>query len=190
MIEILDIPSIRERVAPISIEDYHAMIDAGRFDDRSVELLEGVIVDKMSKTELHLFLVVLLEDLLKKACDGLDLWVRKEDPIETQDSEPEADLSVVEGSFRDYRNTKPTTARFVIEVAVTSLARDRAKAPIYASAGIPEYWIVRPEDEVIEVYRNPRAGIYADSFEVSSNETIDSVAIPSFSLCLAKEISN
>ena len=178
MIEILDIPSIGERVAPISVENYHVMIAAVRFDDRGVELLEGIIVDNMSKTELHLFVVALLEDLLKRAGEGLNLWVRKEDPIEIQNSEPEADLSVVEGSFRDYRD------------AISSLARDRAKAPIYATAGIPEYWIVRPKDELIEVYRNPCAGEYAESFEANTNEIVTSVAIPSFSLCLAKEISN
>ena len=49
----------------------------------------------------------------------------------------------------------------VVEVADTSLAHDRyTKAPLYARAGIPEYWIVDLNGERIEVYREPSTAGY------------------------------
>ena len=79
MLEVLDSPDIRKRVAPITIERYHRMIDLGVFAEWKVELLNGVLVEKMSKSELHLFLVDLLVELLFGYCSGSDFWVRKEE---------------------------------------------------------------------------------------------------------------
>lgn len=43
----------------------------------------------------------------------------------------------------------------MIEVAITSLALDRAKEAVYATANIPEFWIIRPTKKRTEVYRDP-----------------------------------
>ncbi|XZE21237.1 Uma2 family endonuclease [Pirellulaceae bacterium SH449] len=40
--------------------------------------------------------------------------------------------------------------RLIIEVAETSLERDRAKAAIYHSAGVEEYWIANVDSQCIE----------------------------------------
>jgi Uma2 family endonuclease len=45
----------------------------------------------------------------------------------------------------------------VIEVAETSVRKDRAKAAIYAGAGIAVYWIINPLDSQVEVYRDPHS---------------------------------
>jgi Uma2 family endonuclease len=46
----------------------------------------------------------------------------------------------------------------VVEVAVSSLPQDRlTNAPIYAAAGIPEYWIVNLREDHVEVHRSPDA---------------------------------
>ena len=46
----------------------------------------------------------------------------------------------------------------------SSLEYDRqVKLPMYAEAGIAEFWIVNLEDDCLEVYRQPTAGgVYAD----------------------------
>jgi len=49
---------------------------------------------------------------------------------------PEPDAAIVPAG--DYDHAHPTTALLVIEVADSSLARDRRKAGLYAAAGIPE----------------------------------------------------
>ena len=190
MLEILTIPAIRERVAPITIERYHRMIDLGVFADWNVELLNGVLVEKMSKSNLHIFLVKRLHKLLSHFCGDSELDVQKEDPITIENSEPEPDISVVEGSEFEFRESKPTTARFVIEVAINTISVDRAKAVDYAKAGIPEYWIIRPESGKTEVYRNPVNRKYTEKTEVSAEITLDSTALPGFSFNLAEALAD
>ena len=70
-------------------------------------------------------------------------------------------------------------------MAISSLVIDRAKAADYAVAGIPEYWIVRPDVNLIEVYREPVDGIYRAIKEVLGYEALNSVALPEFSFHLA-----
>jgi Uma2 family endonuclease len=68
---------------------------------------------------------------------------------------PEPDAAAIAGGLRDYPD-HPTSALLVVEVADTSLPLDRRrKGPIYAQAGIPEYWIVNLVDGIVEVYREP-----------------------------------
>lgn len=180
MLEVLDSPEVRKHVAHVSIDRYHRMIDLGVFDEWPVELLNGVLVEKMPKSELHIFLVQFLYRALNQFCPDTKWLVAKEDPITIGNSEPEPDIAVISGTLSDFRHTKPTTAELVIEVAISSLALDRAKAPEYASAGISEYWIIRPEDEVTEVYRRPSNGAYLEKIEVSASETLESSSFPGF----------
>lgn len=49
-----------------------------------------------------------------------------------------------------------------MEVAHTTLGYDRGtKLPLYATAGVPEVWIVDVDGRQVEVYRDPRGGRYA-----------------------------
>jgi Uma2 family endonuclease len=88
---------------------------------------------------------------------GARAWVRTGHPFDaSQWSVPEPDITVVSGAPRDYLKQHPSAAHLVVEVAASSLAQDRlTKAPIYAAAGIPEYWIVNLRREQLEVYRSP-----------------------------------
>ena len=73
--------------------------------------------------------------------------------------EPEPDVSVVQGTERDYIGTgHPTTAMLIVEVSDTTLRYDRGtKASLYAKHGIADYWIVNLEDGRVEVHRQPVA---------------------------------
>ncbi len=82
-------------------------------------------------------------------------------PITMQTSEPEPDLVVIRGQIRDFEDRHPagTDVGLVIEVADTSLQMDREqKLPIYAQAGIVEFWIVNLNNNTIEVFRDPQLG--------------------------------
>jgi Uma2 family endonuclease len=70
-------------------------------------------------------------------------------------------LAVVRGALRDYvlHHPGPSDCGLLIEIAGSSLSRDRdEKGPIYAAAGINEYWLVNLLDRQIEVYSNPTPG--------------------------------
>ena len=44
----------------------------------------------------------------------------------------------------------------VVEVSISTRAKDlRIKSPLYARAGISEFWIVEPEARLIRVFRDP-----------------------------------
>jgi len=46
--DILEIPDVRRRVSPLSVEEYHRL---GEFNEngRRTELIRGIIIEKMSK---------------------------------------------------------------------------------------------------------------------------------------------
>lgn len=179
MIEILERPDIRHRVAPLSVAGYHQLRDLGLLGVKT-ELLNGVIVEKMTKSPLHTFLAQRLHTWL---ADGLPSgWqLRKEDPLTLQSSEPEPDLALVAGNSETYRSHHPTTAELVVEIAVSSVEVDRAKADVYAKAGVSVYWLVLAEHNKVEVHSQPSSNGYACTETLGSGamlETWYGVQIP------------
>ena len=94
-------PAPPEPIWRLSVEQYHEMIDAGILDeDDPVELLEGWLIPKMPKNPPHSFTT----DLTREALAGLlptGWYVRGQEPITTEDSEPESDVAVIRGDRRD-----------------------------------------------------------------------------------------
>ena len=109
-----------------------------------------------------------------------------EAPLTVGDSEPEPDLFIAKGTHETFRRAHPTTAALVIEVAVSSLELDRLKALIYAEAGVPEYWIVRPEDHCVEIYRQPDGQNYREQTTLTAPAILESSALPGVSVNLAE----
>lgn len=60
---------------------------------------------------------------------------------------------------------------------MTSVALDEGKAEIYAEAGIPEYWLVRPEERVIDVYREPAGQAYLSKITLTEQTTLHCFAL-------------
>src|SRR5262245_48565646 len=157
---ILEIPEVRRRVSPLSVEEYHRL-DEFNEHGRRTELIRGIVIEKMSKSPLHASIAKQLYDLIAAALPK-GLIVRREDPITLGASEPEPDIAVVRGSVAGFFHAHPTTAELVIEVAVSSAKLDRENAALYAEAGVAEYWIVLCRERRIEVYRRPEAGQYQE----------------------------
>ena len=68
--------------------------------------------------------------------------VRMGQSLSLADSCPEPDLAVVKENTRQDQHRHPATARFIIEIALSSEALDREKAAVYAEGGGAEYWII------------------------------------------------
>jgi len=67
----------------------------------------------------------------------------------------------------------------LIEVANDSLNFDRKKkVPLYARAGVPEYWIVNLVDRVIERRSEPVGAAYATLTVFRAGEHIAPLAFP------------
>ena len=176
MPSVLDSPAIRKQVHLVTVEDYHAFGLAG-FLNEDVELLRGIIVQKMSKSPLHDIVLRLLARKLNRALpETYD--VRVESPLTLHESEPEPDVSIVKWEPKQRLSSHPTTALLVAEVAVTSIAVDEEKATIYAEAGIPDYWLIRPETRELDVYREPSANGYVSRTTLRDGDTLCAVALP------------
>jgi len=147
-----------ESLYRLSVKQYHAMIRAGILtEDDQVELLEGVLVSKMSKNPPHIVATDLLQRVLSRVVPE-GWYVSMQNPLTTKSSEPEPDAKVVKGDPRQYLKRKPGPSKvpIAIEVADKSLARDRGvKKRTYAASRIPTYWIINLVDRCVEVYTEP-----------------------------------
>jgi Uma2 family endonuclease len=191
MNSLMERPSIRQNLYPIAVATYHALGELNLLDEK-VELLRGMLVSKMPKSELHVHVVRRLLKLLADEAAKRGLELLKEDPLTLVDSEPEPDLALVPALTMelDQPRPHPTTALLVIEVAVTTYERDRAKADIYAEAGVPEYWIVRPVERMVEVFSKPSADGYRESVEVGEDEVLNPSALPGCSVTVSALFPN
>ena len=158
-----------------TVDEYHRLGELGVLspDDR-VELLEGWIFEKMNQRPVHGFVVGLLNQWLQQNLSAG--WIgRCQLPITTDRSEPEPDLAVVRGEHADYRNHHPggNDCRLLIEVADTSVQKDRAKATIYSSAGVDEYWLINLVDKQLERFASPAGLEYRETSILQPAETIE-----------------
>lgn len=180
--QFLEDPEVRARVSAISVEQYQTLPEFNENHKRT-ELIRGVILEKVSKSPLHSRIGSRLYDLLRvHVPDGC--WLRKEEPVQLSDSVPEPDLSLVVGAEADFNEEHPSTALLVVEVAVSSVAADRALAAIYAEAGIAEYWVILLRQREVEVYRQPEHGRYLQCISVADNRTLSCESLPAVQVSL------
>lgn len=139
-----------------TFDEYFGLVEAGRLDaDSRVELLEGVIVAMSPHSPGHADGIRRMDAALRTAFPDHVVSVQLTFRAGAR-SGPEPDLAVLPGDIDDYRDSHPTEALLIVEVADTSLAQDRlSKSRIYAGAGVPEYWILNLVDGVLEVHRDP-----------------------------------
>jgi Uma2 family endonuclease len=132
----------------------------------------------------HASPVELLTELLVPALKGR-ARVRIQLPfVAADDSEPEPDVAVV--PVADYSASHPERAYLVIEVAGSSLRKDRAvKAPLYAASGVQEYWLVNLAKKVVEVHRGPADDGWTTITRHGREEALAPVAFPDVNVRIA-----
>ena len=137
--------------------EYERLIETGFFQPGDpVELVGGQLIVAEPQGSGHFTAIQAVEEALRAAF-GTGWQVRGQGPVALdEESEPEPDVAVVPGSFRDYVAAHPSRPVLVVEVSESSLALDRHhKGSLYARAGLDDYWIVNLVDRVLEVYRHP-----------------------------------
>jgi Uma2 family endonuclease len=175
-------------------DEYDRLIEAGFFRYREpVELIGGELVVAEPQGSGHYAAIRAVEEALRAAF-GPGWEVRTQGPLALDDdSEPEPDVSVVPGSFRDYVTAHPSRPVLVVEVSESSLAVDRHhKGSLYARAGVADYWIVNLVDRVVEICREPVSDAAAAfgwryrSVEMLAREaSVSPLALPSIQIRVA-----
>ncbi|MEM6769407.1 MAG: Uma2 family endonuclease [Bacteroidota bacterium] len=152
-----------------TVDQYHNMVSAGILAENApVELLYGKVIPKSPVGRFHAACVSNILEFFILNFGKAYTW-RTQDPVAMLDhSEPEPDFVVAIRKEDNYASGHPTgpEVELLIEVSDTTLEKDRNhKKPIYALAGVKEYWIVNLVDRQLEVYTDLEEGQY------QSNET-------------------
>ena len=149
------------RESPITVQQYHQLVRLGVLtDDDPVELLEGFLILKPPKSPPHSTATALARRAVERLLTS-GWHYQTHAPITLDDGEPEPDGAVVRGQIEDYADAHPGPAAvgLVIEVADSSLARDRGlKLRSYARAGVAAYWIINLVERHVEAYSDPDPG--------------------------------
>jgi Uma2 family endonuclease len=171
--------------------EYERLIDEGAFgEENRIELLGGALVVREPQGSPHAMGIRMAEEALRLVfAGGWDVRVQLPVALD-EDSEPEPDVSVVPGSFRDYRHGHPPRAVLIVEVAESSLALDRIdKGSLYARAGLTDYWVVNLVDHALEVRREPSMDVgapygwrYASLTVLRAGDVVTPLAAPHASI--------
>jgi len=169
--------SSTENFRPLRRAEYDKLIEAGAFEDEHIELLEGVLVPMSPIGPPHNSAVQKLNAIVVPALAGRAAVRIQSSFAALELSEPEPDVAVVPSG--DYDTANPEWAYFIIEVAETSLSIDRGiKLRLYASCGVPEYWIVNLAERMIEVYSEPAGGAYGKVKRYEHGQSVRQINIP------------
>jgi hypothetical protein len=162
-----------------TVNDFQFAVANGVYDDHPhVELLDGYVVESISRNPPHEGTVHRLQRLLMRQLPDY-LQVRTQSSLTLATSQPEPDLAVVRFRADDYMSAHPGAGdtHLVIEVSDTTLRRDQTgKLRIYVLAGIAHYLIVNLVDRRLQYYSRPLPGAaepaYAEVTQAIWGETL------------------
>lgn len=139
-------------------EEYFRLGERAVFGDRRTELIGGKIYDMAPQGWKHGNLIMWLNSLLVESFVRTH-FVRVQLPLEFgTHSVPEPDFALVPKTVMGQHH--PRAADLVIEIADSSLGFDLGtKANLYASAAIPEYWVLDVKKLRLEVFRGPEESL-------------------------------
>jgi Uma2 family endonuclease len=152
----------------LSVPQFLASIQIGVFPHGPrLELLAGLLVAQLSRTDPHDYVVGALGDELRRIVPG-GWFVREEKAVTLgRYSRPVPDLAIVKAPRSLYARRAPTEQEtaLIVEVSESTYRLERGlKWRLYASAGVPCYWIINLHERQIEVYRNPEGKGRAASY--------------------------
>ena len=174
------------------VDEYYAMAEAGILaPDERVELINGEIVEMSPIGSRHASAVYALDYLMSDRF-GQRALVAVQGPLRLGNhAEPEPDVMVLKwrDDFYASAHPRPDDVLILIEVSDTTIDSDRnEKMPLYASAEIPEAWIVNIPERVVEVYTDPTGGVYRSVRVFGPGDTVSPIAFPDISLLVDQVI--
>ena len=178
-------------IAPAGIRglrrrEYDELVRLGAFENERVELLYGTVVTMSPSDPSHDESITTLDECLKGQLGGRARVRVQSSFAASDDSEPVPDILVVPP--QPYWDDHPSTAYLVVEVARTSLRKDRGiKARLYGSVTVDEYWIVDIEAGLVHVMREPDGDGYWQSVRVARRgEVLHPLAFPDVAVAVSR----
>ena len=158
----------------------------GLLEEDGVELIEGDLIEKISKNWPHTHALMVVMNWLIKVFGGDFVAPEASINVAPEDnptSEPEPDLIVLKSPSRDFLvgSTKPgpDDLRLIVEISSATVRFDlTVKAALYARAGIAEYWVLDLNQKRMGVHRDPRIGEYQSVVWYGEKESVSPLAAP------------
>ncbi|MFN3167243.1 MAG: Uma2 family endonuclease [Phycisphaeraceae bacterium] len=169
-----------------SSERYLELIASGVLGPSDkVELINGMITAMSPAGPKHDFVIRQLTRLLASVMPECDLQIQGTVHIDNgQIFDP--DVAVIKRYSDDtlkHRHAGPDDILLIIEAALSSMRRDaQVKMPIYARAGIPEYWVVDIENESLIVHRDPQNARYKSIQTYQGEEGVEAASLQGLSI--------
>jgi len=160
--EMLEEPRItRHR---LNVDQYRRMGEAGVLEPGvRVELIEGEVIDMAPIGSRHFSMVGRLTRLLVEAT-GAQAFVSVQQSLRLDRfNEPQPDVAVLQPRDDFYAEALPAgiDALLVIEVAESTVAFDLlTKARLYATHGVPVYWVIDLPAGLLHVHTEPQGDTY------------------------------
>jgi len=165
-----------------TVAQYRDLAKSGQFHDRKTMLIDGEVYVLAMPNPPHDLALGLTDDWLRTAFPT-GFHVRNQMGFDVgTDNDPGPDLGVVRGTRVDLAGRTPTEAVSVVEVADSSLFFDvTTRAELYATAGVPEYWVIDLEHREVIVFRDPRrlavnGHAYQTKFTRTATESVTPLA--------------
>lgn len=146
-------------VKRFTLEEYHRLAELGFLsEDDRVELIRGEIIQMVAKSTAHINCCRDLLEQLAALVAGRAKLQCQAPIVLPSNSEPEPDFAILRKRDDNYRSALPNAwdVLLVIEIADSTLKYDQeVKLPLYAEAGIPNYWIFNLVENHLEAYSEP-----------------------------------
>lgn len=175
------------RPVRLTIEDFLCLADAGAFRRYAkTELIDGQIVAMNAQYSSHArmksLLLRRLGDAVDRALPGYEVWSEVSIAI-PPDRLPEPDL-VITNFVPQTRAPVPVgTVALLVEVSDTTLSYDLGtKLPLYASAGVPEYWVIDLETRFVHRMWEPAGDGFEQQDRITLGSTLQSASIAGLSI--------
>ncbi len=169
----------------ITVPEFLRMGEAGVFEDKHVELLDGILVEVSPFSSPHAYVGGRVAMYLSNALRGrADLFVPLTLPLGRYDA-PEPDIAIAAPRGTEYyrRHLQPRDVYALIEIALSSLSKDtRLKRDLYARFSITDYLVADLPNSLLRHYTDPAAGRYATEERLTYGDTFSLKALPDITL--------
>lgn len=168
--------------------DYRLLVESGALDRYArTELIDGEIwamnAAYSAHAKLQSAISFALMSALRDATSPLIVFTAVSIDL-SDDANPEPDLVVADD--HDDGPLPLAKVKLVVEISDTTLSTDLGrKAALYATAGIPEYWVAEVEAKVIHQMWGPDGDAYTQRRDVAFGERIAAVTVAGLVVALA-----
>lgn len=164
----------------LTVDDFLRLDETGVLGTDRIELLDGDIIIMNAEYRPHAWIAGELGYLIRHALKaiGSDLYAMSASVAVSDHDMPLPDIVLT----REPKGKGPIplqSVALVVEVSSSTLQRDMGdKLPIYARAGVPEYWVADVNARVIHQMWSPADDAYRERRQVPFGQAITAATVP------------